>query len=78
MNNRNFEQLNIEFEIRVSQYTPVPDFNQFGELPSLGSNLPNKLFREMQPENKLFYIKNTITWQVLGGFSSFQVVSKWF
>ena len=48
MNNRNFEKLNsrVEFEMRISQHTSVPNFSQFGELRFWGPNLPKKNFRE--------------------------------
>ena len=42
MNNKNFEKINIKFEIRIKQCTPVTYFSQFGDLQFLGPNLPKK------------------------------------
>ena len=45
MNDKNFEKLNIDFKIRIQQCTPVPNFNQSGELQFLGPDLLKKHFR---------------------------------
>ena len=58
MNDKNFERINIKFEIRIWQYTQVPNFSHFGERQFLGPNLPKKalyggILGQMQPENNL-------------------------
>ena len=45
MNNKNFEKINIKFEIKIEQCTPAANFSQFGELQVFGPNLAKKNFR---------------------------------
>ena len=42
MNDKNFEKININIEIRIKQSTSVPNFSHFEELGNLGPNLPKK------------------------------------
>ena len=45
VNNKNFGKVNIKFEMRTQQCTPVPNFSQPGELQFFRPNLPKKDFR---------------------------------
>ena len=60
MNDKNFEKINIKFEIRIQQCTPVPNLSQFGEVQFLEPNLPKKhvlwggVLGQTQPKNNLF------------------------
>ena len=45
VNNKNFGKINIKFEMRIWQCTPLLNFSQFGELQFLGTNLPKRDFR---------------------------------
>ena len=45
MNNKDYGKINIKFEIRIKQSTPVPHFSEFGELQYLRPSLPKKDFR---------------------------------
>ena len=40
-----FGKMNIKFEIRIEQCTPLPNFSQFGELQFLRRNLCKKDLR---------------------------------
>ena len=46
MNDKNFEEINIEIEISIQQSISVPNFSQFEELQILGPNLPPKNMNE--------------------------------
>ena len=39
MNDKNFDKINLTFEIRIEQCMPVPNFSQFEERQILGPNL---------------------------------------
>ena len=60
VSDKNFEKMNMKFEIRIQQCTPVLNFSQPGELQFLRLNLPKKDLRvggvtgQTQPENNLF------------------------
>ena len=45
MNNNDYGKINIKFEIRIKQSTPVPHFSEFGELQYLRPSLPKKDFK---------------------------------
>ena len=46
MDDKNFEEINIEIEISIQQSTSPPNFNQFEEFKILGPNLPQKNMNE--------------------------------
>ena len=54
MNDKNFEIINIKFEIRIQQRRSVPNFSQFGELqflePDLNKKLKDGVLDQTQPE----------------------------
>ena len=56
MNDKNFQKINIKFEIRIQQFAPLPNFIQFGELQFLGptKTIQGGVLGQTQPKNNLF------------------------
>ena len=87
MTDKNFEKINIKFEIRIQPCTLVPNFSQFEELQFLDPNLPKNHFR-LSYQNKrtlgIIYFKSKIRvvsrgvrWcQVVPRFSKCNAASK--
>ena len=78
MTDKNFEKINIKFEIRIQPCTLVPNFSQFEELQFLDPNLPKNHFR-LSYQNKrtlgIIYFKSKIR-VVSRGVRWFQVVPR--
>ena len=71
VNVKNFGKINIKFEMRIQQCTPVPNFSQFRELQFLKPNLSKK---ETYFKKKLIFILSK-RYHNMAGFRWFQVVS---
>ena len=48
VNEKKIGKTNIKFELRIKQYTLVPNFSEFGEFQFLRPNLPKNTFRDLR------------------------------
>ena len=74
VSDKNFGKINIKFEMRIWQCTPVINFSPFGELQFLKPNLPKKDF-SAEYQDKLNMRITSFNYKTLLQHGWFQVVS---